>query len=289
MSKYSKCFEKIGVLLPTDHYKALMYPHFSAQQFSWQSNNLFQVVETLVSIKGSTNMMDQPTSPTSMLWAYKLRRENKELHSRIDALESQNTTLTKQVTTSNTDLAAIKVKVEILEAATKEHEDDKKQITVLTHKVAALEKKLWSSLESGSQATTVDEEAVSFVAPVIRKSIPTKNGPTVEDQILQRNLNSLQQKGMSTRQYVELTESVLQSAHRASEIVIVKAFVLGIAEEKQRVRTESRLVKRGWTWQVAKEAFEDVEKPTPAKRKAPQRYIIPPEEAKRLRAQGVTF
>ncbi len=224
-----------------------------------------------------------------MLWAYKLRRENKELHDRIDALEAQNTTLTAQVNACSTDMAAIKARVEALEAAMKEHDDDRKEIGVLTQKVATLEKRIWNTVEGTSQATTVDEEVVPTVTRIPKKVVPIEDGPTEEDQRLQRKINTLQQEGMSTKQYVELTESVLQTAARAQELVIVKAFVLGIADEKQRQRTEHCVVKKGWTWQVAKEAFEEVEKPAPTKRKAPKRYIIPPDEAKRLRSEYFPF
>ncbi|KAI9773245.1 MAG: hypothetical protein M1835_006177 [Candelina submexicana] len=234
-------------------------------------------------------MADQATSPTSMLWAYKLRRENKELHIRINALESQNIALTNQVATYNTAMAAVKAKVEVLEATREEYVEDRNQIADLTHKVVMLEKKLWSKIEGASQATTIEEEAVPTITPVVRKRPYTNDGATEEDQILQRKINTLLQEGMSTRQYIELAESVLQTATRANEIVIVKAFVFGIADEKQRKYTESSLVKKGWTWQVAKEAFEEVEKPATTRRKAPKRYIIPPDEVKRMRAQGITL
>ncbi|KAI9878254.1 MAG: hypothetical protein M1830_001433 [Pleopsidium flavum] len=259
--------------------------------------------------------MQRPSSPTSLLWAHQLRRENTHLLSRLDALEkafeAERRTHDEEeekgrvekvvgvVDEVREEVRGLRERVEVLEGEVERRGKDCDGMDV---RVGALERReedlagVGEDLDRGELRVFLSVALFSFsfldmglMDGVVLVSRRPSRATTVveemeservdsEEDVLFAEIDALEQGPRALSEYLESGEDVFLRAPARWERYVAEAFVAGIAKEGVRAVVEGGLDREGWTWARVSENVKRIADQGKRKRKRRKRYIVPPEE-----------
>jgi len=89
-------------------------------------------------------MSPQPPSPTSLLWAYELKREQKQLLQRIKFLETQNQQLNEQMRVAGENIAKLVTRLDSFQNTVTaiQHEQDEQKTRAQTPELPSSERSI---------------------------------------------------------------------------------------------------------------------------------------------------